>query len=140
MSCQAYPHTEPHPPAPHRCFLTSALKETKVLTTYSMAARSVHLPDELVDVRLPVTEITTLDVVLEFPCPPATSGVRKFEGPEEVGCLLEIGASSRNLVHQILNTKDVELAELPLDGSVVGKRDALLVDFAVATLVDQFPN
>ena len=50
---------------------------------------SVHLADELVDVRLPVTKVTTLDVVLEFPCSPSTGGVGEFEGPEEVGGLRE---------------------------------------------------
>ena len=47
----------------------------------------VHLSDELVDVGFPVTEITALHVVLELPCPPSASGVRKFERPQEVGCL-----------------------------------------------------
>ena len=47
----------------------------------------VHLADELVDVGLPVTEVTALDEVLELPCPPAASGVRELEWPEEVGRL-----------------------------------------------------
>jgi hypothetical protein len=47
----------------------------------SIATTLVHLPDELVDVSFPVTEITTLDVVLELPCPPATSGVGELEWP-----------------------------------------------------------
>ena len=45
---------------------------------------SVHLPDELVDVAFPVAEVSALDEVLELACPPATSGVRELEGPEEV--------------------------------------------------------
>lgn len=49
----------------------------------------VHLSDELVDVDLPVTEVTTLNVVLEFPRPPAASGVGEFEGPQEVRGLEE---------------------------------------------------
>ena len=47
----------------------------------------VHLADELVDVRLPVTKVTALDEVLELPCSPATSGVGELEGPKEVGRL-----------------------------------------------------
>ena len=54
---------------------------------YSRAEHLVHLPDELVDVGFPVTKVTALDKVLEFPCPPATSGVRQLERPKEVGCL-----------------------------------------------------
>ena len=47
----------------------------------------VHLSDELVDVGLPVAEITALDEVLEFPYSPATSWVGELEWPEEVGDL-----------------------------------------------------
>ena len=41
----------------------------------------VHLSDELVDVGFPVAEVTALNVVLEFACPPAPSGVGELEGP-----------------------------------------------------------
>ena len=47
----------------------------------------VHLSDELIDVLFPVTMITTLYIVLELACSPATSWVRKLEGPQEVGSL-----------------------------------------------------
>lgn len=47
----------------------------------------VHLPDELVDVGFPVAEVSTLNVVLELACPPAASGVRELERPEEVARL-----------------------------------------------------
>jgi len=47
----------------------------------------VHLSDELVDVGLPVTKVTALDVVLELARPPPTSGVGELEGPQEVGRL-----------------------------------------------------
>ena len=49
-------------------------------TTYNL----VHLADELVDVGLPVAEVTTLNVVLELARPPAAGGVGQLEGPEEV--------------------------------------------------------
>ena len=48
---------------------------------------SVHLADELVDVRLPVTKVTTLNEVLKLASPPATSRIREFEWPEEIRCL-----------------------------------------------------
>jgi len=54
--------------------------------------------------------------------------------------LLEVGASGRDLVHEVLDTEDVVFPERLLDDGVVGKRDALLVDLAVPALVDQFPN
>ena len=52
-----------------------------------LSATLIHLSDELVDVSFPVTEIATLHVVLELPCPPSTSGVGELKWPQEVGCL-----------------------------------------------------
>ncbi len=67
------------PSAPHR--------PTHSHSSESLSTHLVHLPNELVDVRFPVAEVTTLHVVLELACPPATSGVGELEGPEEVRCL-----------------------------------------------------
>lgn len=47
----------------------------------------VHLSDELVNVTFPVTEITTLDIVLKLARPPSTSRVRELEWPKKVRCL-----------------------------------------------------
>ena len=54
--------------------------------------------------------------------------------------LLEVGAGSEDLVHEILNGEDIVLAESLLDDGVVGEGDALLVDLAVAALVDQLTD
>lgn len=79
-SCQAYPHTEhPQRHGTPQCPLPNSVNEQR--------ARLIHLPDELVDVGLPVTKVTALDEVLEFTCPPTTSGVGELERPKEVGCL-----------------------------------------------------
>ena len=43
-------------------------------------------------------------------------------------------------MHEILDGKDIVLAERLLNDGVVGEGDALLVDLAVATLVDEFTN
>ena len=74
-ACQSYSliHARPRPSRRRRAPHSNSL---------------VHLADELVDVGLPVTEVTALDEVLELPCPPATSGVGKLEWPEEVGGLI----------------------------------------------------
>jgi len=98
------------------------------------------LTDELVDVGLSVTEVTTLHIVLKLACPPATSRVRELEGPEEVRSLLEVGASSDDLVDEVFNAENVVLAESLLDHGVVGKRDTLLVYLAVSSLVDEFAD
>ena len=42
-----------------------------------------HLPQELVDLVLPVAEVSTLDKVVGL-LPPAAGGVVQLEGPQEV--------------------------------------------------------
>ena len=54
--------------------------------------------------------------------------------------LLKVGTSSEDLVYEIFNGEDVKLAKSLLNDSVVRQRDALLVDLAVAALVDQLAN
>ena len=54
--------------------------------------------------------------------------------------LLKVGAGGEDLVDEILDGEDVELAECPLNDLVRGEGNALLVDLAVATLVDEFTN
>lgn len=100
----------------------------------------VHLGDELVDVLFPVSEITTLDEVLEFASLETTSRVRKLERPQKVSGLLEVGAHGVDLVDQILNADDAILAKAGFDNLVVGKSNALLVNLPVTTLVDQLAD
>lgn len=54
----------------------------------------VHLPDQCVDVVFSVTQITTLDKVLELPGVEAARWTGQFEWPQEVGRLLEVGSDS----------------------------------------------
>lgn len=89
---------------------------------------------------LTVAKVTTLDEVLELAGAEATSGVGQLEGPEEVAGLLEVGANGVDLVDQVLNADNAELAEVLLDNGVVGQRDALLVDLAVSALVDELTD
>jgi hypothetical protein len=96
----------------------------------------VHLPDELVDVFLTVTKVTTLDEVLELSLAEATGGIVKLEWPEEVGCLLEVGADSIDLVNQVLHADDAVLSKVLLNDLVVGQGDTLLVDLAITALLD----
>lgn len=51
------------------------------------STRLVHLPDELVNVLLPVALVTALNVVLKLALAPATRRVGQLEWPQEVGCL-----------------------------------------------------
>jgi hypothetical protein len=100
----------------------------------------VHLPDELVDELLTVTKVTTLDEVLELAGTETASGGRELEGPEEVGDGLEVGADGVDLVDDVLNAGDTELAEVGLDELVVGDGQTLLVDLSVTALVDKLAD
>jgi hypothetical protein len=59
-------------------------RHTQLNARLGRTSTLVHLPDQLVDVGLAVTKVTTLNVVLEFACSPTTSGVRQLEGPQEI--------------------------------------------------------
>lgn len=100
----------------------------------------VHLLDQCIDVLLPVAQISTLNEVLELPCLPPAVRVAQLERPEETVRLLEVGSDGEDLMDQVLHTHDAVLAKVVLDQLVVSERDALLVDLAVATLVDKFTD
>jgi hypothetical protein len=100
----------------------------------------VHLLDQSVDVLLSVTQVATLDVMLEFPRSETTSGVAQLEWPKEVTRLFEVRSDGGNLVDQVFHTDNAELAQSVLDQLVVGEGDALLVDLAIAALVDEFTD
>ena len=107
---------------------------------------------------LPLARVAALDERLELALAEAAGRVAQLEGPEEVrglarasaACtnvtsycltyLLEVGANGEDLVYEVLNGEDVVLAEVLLDDLVVGERDALLVDLAVAALVDKLAD
>ena len=100
----------------------------------------VHLGNEVVDEVLAVAEVTALDEVTELAGAEATGGRGQLEGPQEVGGLLEVGADGVDLVDEVLNTDDAELAEVLLDQLVVGDGQALLVDLSVTALVDELTD
>jgi len=78
--------------------------------------------------------------VLELALAEATRWVGQLEGPQEVVCLLEVGADGVDFVDQVLDADDAVFAEVVLDDLVVGQGDALLVDLAVAALVDELAH
>ena len=75
--------------------------------------------------------------MLKLPRPKPASRIRQFERPQKIARLLEIRSHSHNLMHQILHTDDTIIAQLLLDDGVVGESDTLLIDFAVAALIDE---
>jgi len=97
----------------------------------------VHLPDELVDTLLTVSQVAALDKVLELPRPKPAGRIAQLERPQEVARLLEVRADGDDLMDQILHAHDAVFPQVILDDLVIGEGDALLVDLAVAALVDE---
>ena len=77
-----------------------------------------HLLEQLVDLVLSATEVTTLHEVVDLLPPPAGRGV-KLEWPEEVGGILKVRSNIQNLMDQIFNADDSKLAKLSLN-DVIG--------------------
>ena len=86
-----------------------------------------HLSQELVDLVLPVAEVSTLDKVVGL-LPPAAGGVVQLEGPQEVRGVLEVRSDGQDLVDQILHADDSHLAQLGLDNLVGGDGGAVTVN------------
>lgn len=74
--------------------------------------------------------------MLEFAGTEAAGGAIEMERPQEIAGLLEVGAHGENFMDQIFNANDAVFAEVALDELVVRQCDTLLVDLAVAALVD----
>jgi len=69
----------------------------------------IHVTDETVDLVLPVAIVTALDEMIAlFAIAPA--GTAELERPEEVVGLLEVWPDREDLVDEILNADDAELA------------------------------
>lgn len=70
----------------------------------------------------------------------SSSGGSKFEGPDEVVGLLEVGSAGDDFVDQVLNTDDSVFSKALLDDRVVFEWDSLSVDLAESSLVQQFSD
>ena len=64
--------------------------------------RSQHLVDELVDVLLSVSPVSTSLEGVSLGSE-ASSGGSQLEGPEEVVCLLEVLTHSADLIHEVFH-------------------------------------
>ena len=78
--------------------------------------------------------------MLEFAGPKAAGGTVQLEGPEEIAGLLEIRADGEDLVDQVLHADDTVFAQVGLNELVVRQGDPLLVDLAIAALVNQLAH
>ena len=104
-----------------------------------LSCRSEHSLDELVNELLSVAPGTTVLVGVSLGGK-ALLGRAELEGPEEVVGFLEAGADGGDLVDEVLNAGEAELAEGSLNDGVVSEGDSLAVDLAVASLVDKLSD
>lgn len=78
--------------------------------------------------------------MFELARPESTSGIGQLERPQEVVRLFEVRSNGEDLVDQVLHADNTILSKTLLNELVVGERNALLVDFAVASLVDELTD
>ena len=67
--------------------------------------------------------------------PPAAGGSVQLERPQKVGSVLEVGTNVEDLVNQILDTDDPELAELILDDVIRCNGSAVAVNLPQETFI-----
>merc|ERR1719427_1491482 len=94
---------------------------------------------QFIDLVLSASEVTALHEVVDL-LPPAAGGSVQLERPEKVGGVLEVGTNVEDLVNQILDTDDSELAELVLDDVIGCNGSAITVHLDKSTLVDQIAD
>lgn len=70
---------------------------------------SIHSPDKLVDEVLPVSSITTFDVVVSLLLK-TTEWCLQLEWPQEVVGFLEVRSNGHDLMDQILHADDTMLS------------------------------
>lgn len=84
--------------------------------------------------------VTTLDVVNSL-LSPATGWIVQLERPQEVADFFEVGADSVHLVNDIFHANDSILAQSLLNLAIAGESvSTVMVELAVATLIDEFPG
>jgi len=104
--------------------------------TVSWSNSLVHSLDELVDLVLSVTSVSSLDVMVSQSGPSSRGGAQ-LEGPQKFVGLCEVGSNSEDLVDKILNTDDVVSSESLLDQGVLSQRKSLSLELGISSLVDE---
>ena len=95
---------------------------------------SNHFLKQFIDLVLSASEVTTLHEVIDL-LPPAAGGSVQLERPKKVGSVLEVGTNVEDLVNQILDTDDPELAELILDDVIRCNGSAVAVNLPQETFI-----
>ena len=119
--------------------MTPQLNSNDANNKPSLTLCSQHSLDKLVDEFLSVAPDTPVLVRMSLRGE-ALLGRVELERPQEVVCLLEVSADSRDFVDEVLNAGDAVLSERGLNDGVVGEGDSGPVDLAVSSLVDKLPD
>ena len=107
---------------------THELLQALVVNASEMMTRQLdHFLQEVIDLVLSATEVSTLDKVVGL-LSPSPSWVVQLEGPQEVGGVLEVWSNGEDLMDQILNTDDSHLAQLVLNDVVGGDWSSVSID------------
>jgi hypothetical protein len=99
-----------------------------------------HFLDESVDFITLHTARSSLTEVVQLLALEAASGRAELEGPQEIRCLLEVGAGSEDFVNDVLHANQVDVSEGSRHNGVVAQRDTLSADLSEASLVYKFPD
>lgn len=98
-----------------------------------------HFLDELVDLFFSVAPVSVFmeRVVLVVP---ASTRVVKFERPQEVVGLFEVGSYGGNLLDQVFDGSDADFAQVLFDDGVVGNRNSVSGHSDKTSFVQQLRN
>ena len=105
-----------------------------------LSANLDHLLDELVYLVALLSAGAILVVVVEHFSVESASRRRELDGPKEVRSGLEVRAAGDDLMDDILNAVDAELAEAGLNDGVVADGDSLARYLTETALVDKLLN
>merc|ERR1712029_1270180 len=112
------------------------LKKPGAISNDVQDDRLDHLLQQFVYLVLTAAEVTTFDEVVDLLPPPASRGVQ-LEGPQEVGCVLEVGADREDLMDEMLHADNAKLAKSSLNQVVGGDGSAVAIDLDETALVHQ---
>ena len=87
----------------------------------------VHSSDQVVDLVLTVAKVTTLNKVIGDTSV-TTIWCREFESPQEVIGALEVGSNGEDLVDQVLDGLETNVADVLLNNGIVVQSNALAID------------
>merc|ERR1712050_42290 len=99
----------------------------------------VHAADQVVDLVLTVAEVTALDEVVGDASVSAV-WCAQLESPQEVVGALEVGADGVDLVDQVLDGLETDVADVLLNNGIVVQSNALAIDLTVTALVDKLAD